>query len=571
MASSRDDSSDDSGEKKEAPAASSSARIAAELQVSVVDLQKIINLDYVKSQHYDPVSEADKTGSRVYTIKNHHNEDVRFFVFGCQGDKKTGQAKVAEHLKKIIAEHPELKPDFIVLLGDNFYPNGVDSPDDERFEEQFYKMYDIPCFVVPGNHDYGYTNEEKINYSSKTVAGKARGRHQDVHSYSKHPGDPEIPMTMGEFWRQEELDLASLPKWCKPAPYYSVIIGNLQLFFMDSNHLADDYLSIIENVTPVDPQKNQAAWLAREFEACKKAGRTPVLFQHHPLVDLSKRARYGDGDAHLYFKHDPERWKRLAKLFGLDVNDYKHDALLTKVYTAMGIKWATSFAAHVHAMYNYVTPDASGFVIGSGGGKLQDRMYFRDNENIGFFLQELGFMAFSCNKKSPAIMNLRAFTLAGHELTLTTARARPFTDFPDTDTADLYNLVLQACNEYAATLAELLAEADRKNKPNIEFYPYRMAKLRNYGHEPTLYDVDGMHHIVAYFCQPELGDFQLVLTRLDELMHQLTQRTEDSLYEKINRTIKQSRFGKTVQEMLDVNIAEPVSTSKPLGFYSTNS
>lgn len=574
MSSSREDSSDGDGEKgANKPNASSSAQISSTLQLSVTDLQNIIHPDYVSGETADPLKAAERTGPRTYTIKNHNNENVRFLVFGCQGDKKIGQTKVAEHIKKLITEQPELKPDFIVLLGDNFYPNGVDSPEDRRFIEQFDELYDVRCFIVAGNHDFGYTNEEKINYSSTTPAGKARGMHQVVHSYIIHEGDPKLTMSKAEFWRQPELDLELLPRWNMPWLYYSVIIGNLQLFFIDSNHIADDYLSMYEKDN-VDPEKNQAAWLAREFKACKEAGRTPLLFQHHPLVDISKRARYGDGDAHLYFKPTTERWKRLAKLFSLSEYDYKYDALLTKIYNALGIKFAANFAAHVHAVYNYVSSDICQFVVGSGGGKLQDRMCFHSHENIGFFLKELGFMAFSCNKKSPGVMNLKVFTLSGHELALSNARARPFTDFQDTDTADLYKLVLYACSQHASELATLLTQADEKSKPNIEFYPYRVAKMRNYAHEPTLSDVEGMHDIIAYFCQPELGgDFQMVLTRLDELMQKLTQRKDGSLYNKINQLLKyasidpkgniiinsekQARFGKTVQELMDVNIAQP--------------
>lgn len=551
----------DFGGSSQAPSLGSTARVEERFQQSVASLHQILNPDYDPTEDADPLRAAERTGPRVYTLKNHLNENVRFFVFGCQGDEHVGQAQVADYIRKIISEHPELKPDFIVLLGDNFYPSGVDSPRDPRFKKQCYEMYGIPCFVVPGNHDFGYTKKEKINYSSSTAAGKARGMHQVAHSYIVHEEDPTLPLSKAEFWRQSELDLALLPRWNMPGLFYSLIVGNLQLFFMDSNHFADDYLSMIESDAPLAPEKNQVVWLIREFQACKEAGRTAVIFQHHPLVDLSKRARYGDGDAHLYL--DSNRWKRLAKQFGLGENDYQYDALLSKILLALDIKFAACFGAHVHGMYNVfreqtaTSPRLCQFVIGSGGGELQDRKCFKDNETVGFFLKELGFMAFSCNKMRPENMNLTAFSVAGHELKLTNSRALPITLFKDQDRDDiseLYQLVLGACRAHAKELASLLATADAANKPNIDWYPYTIAKVRNFTNEPTLHDVNGLHNIIAYFCQPELSTLNTVLYCLQQLMGELTQKTENSLFGKINKALKESpRFGKTIQELLDVN------------------
>ena len=540
---------------KEKSTTSSYAQLNAALQASVNN----------STDTSDPLKAAEQTGPRVYTLKNHNNKDVRFFVFGCHGDKHiTTQKQVADFIKDIIQKHPELKPDFIILLGDNFYPNGVDAPDDKRFQTQFYDMYGIPCFIIPGNHDWGFAKEETINYSSYTSAGKARVMNQVAHSYKIHEGDPKLTTSIADFYRQPTLDLQQLPRWNMPWLYYSLIIGNLQLFFRDSNTFADDYLSMIDSVTPIDPKLNQAAWFIQEFKNCQTAGRTPIVFQHHPLVNLGSRRRYGEGDAKLYFK-DVERWKKLAVLFGLDIYDYQYDMLVQKIDEKLNIKWAANFGAHVHAMYNYISPDIRQFIVGTGGGKLQDRAWFDKHENTGFFLKELGFMAFSCNKISPQIMNLNAFTVSNRQLSLTNASSRPVTLIQDKDTADLYKLVLEACNQHTKTLADLVAKADEANKPNIQSYPYIVAKSWNYKNEPSLYDVDGMHNIMAYLCQPRLEDFQLTLNRLDELMDKLKQKTNDtsSLFGRINQALKQSRFGKTVAELLDVNVAEATSSTAP--------
>lgn len=560
MESSREDSSDSDVEKRKS--ASSSAYIADAFNISLIDLQKNLHPDYL-DEKTDPLKAAEQTGPRVYTLKNHNHENVRFFVFGCQGDKKRGQAEVATYIKKLMAERPDLKPDFIVLLGDNFYPNGVDSPEDQRFIEQFYKLYGIPCFVVPGNHDFGFTNEEKVNYGAATAAGKARGMHQVTHSYELHAYDPLITMSKPKFWRQSELDLALLPRWCMPWLFYSVIVGNLQLFFMDSNHIADDYLNYTEDI--VANPRNQVAWLVKEFKACKNAGRTPLLFQHHPFVNLSDRERYGNGDAHLYFKDDINRWKRLAEKFDLDVNSYQYDVLLSKIYASLGIKFAANFSAHVHAMYNVVTPEICQFVVGTGGGKLQERACFKNDENTGFFLQELGLMAFSCNKKSPKIMNLTALTVSGREIALTNARARPFTDIKDSDTAELYKIILQACHEQAVEYAAEIELADKARKTSLKAFIFsKLTKVSHLFDDVALTDASEMHNIIAHFCKPTLVDFQTEIQILKEFMEKLSLKTENSFYGKINKAMKQSRFKKTVQELTDVNVASKNTISPVL-------
>jgi len=48
--------------------------------------------------------------------------------------------------------------DFVVLLGDNFYPNGVGSVSDPQWQsayEQVYGGWHLPVYAVLGNHDYG--------------------------------------------------------------------------------------------------------------------------------------------------------------------------------------------------------------------------------------------------------------------------------------------------------------------------------------------------------------------------------------------------------------------------------
>jgi len=79
---------------------------------------------------------------------------------GCEGCCEW-QKQVAAKMKAYVADRKQQKPHsrllFIILVGDNFYWNGVS---DNRFELTWKDIYgelatDIPWFVVMGNHDFG--------------------------------------------------------------------------------------------------------------------------------------------------------------------------------------------------------------------------------------------------------------------------------------------------------------------------------------------------------------------------------------------------------------------------------
>lgn len=56
---------------------------------------------------------------------------------------------------------------FVLSLGDNFYPNGVESVDDYRFTSTFTDVYlkndlkNTPWFIIAGNHDH---RQRKVDY-----------------------------------------------------------------------------------------------------------------------------------------------------------------------------------------------------------------------------------------------------------------------------------------------------------------------------------------------------------------------------------------------------------------------
>lgn len=80
---------------------------------------------------------------------------VRFVALGDGGEGNTGQLDVAA---AVAAKCLAAGCDFVVLLGDNIYPSGAGSVEDERWQTHFevpYQNINLPFWAVLGNHDYG--------------------------------------------------------------------------------------------------------------------------------------------------------------------------------------------------------------------------------------------------------------------------------------------------------------------------------------------------------------------------------------------------------------------------------
>ncbi|MEZ4257789.1 MAG: metallophosphoesterase [Polyangiaceae bacterium] len=80
---------------------------------------------------------------------------IHFAAIGDTGSGSNDQRRVAAALADVCEGYG---CDFVLLLGDNFYENGVASASDPLFESRFERMYarvDAPFYVVLGNHDYG--------------------------------------------------------------------------------------------------------------------------------------------------------------------------------------------------------------------------------------------------------------------------------------------------------------------------------------------------------------------------------------------------------------------------------
>ncbi|MBF0455743.1 MAG: metallophosphoesterase [Magnetococcales bacterium] len=99
-----------------------------------------------------------------------------FYALGDQGSGSTAQRQVAATMEEEAQRAGDL--DFILLLGDNFYPNGVLSIDDPQWKSKFETIYTgptlstLPFIAVLGNHDHRGNQDAQVLYSQRALGSK---------------------------------------------------------------------------------------------------------------------------------------------------------------------------------------------------------------------------------------------------------------------------------------------------------------------------------------------------------------------------------------------------------------
>lgn len=100
-----------------------------------------------------------------------------FYALGDQGSADRRQYSVALQLELDCQLYNP--PLFALLLGDNFYWDGVQSIDDKKFHDAFEGVYNTPClrqlpfYAILGNHDHAGNVQSQIDYS---ILNKGSGR-----------------------------------------------------------------------------------------------------------------------------------------------------------------------------------------------------------------------------------------------------------------------------------------------------------------------------------------------------------------------------------------------------------
>lgn len=165
----------------------------------------------------------------LFTLKP-ADKPVRVLTLGDFGQGTTAQKQVAAAMLQAQQQTPF---DFALTLGDNFYPTGMHSPEDPRWQTWWSQLYDplgLKFYVTMGNHDWGHVD---------SPAAEMLYAHQS-------------------------------PSWRLPAPYYTYTAGPVQFFALDTN----------------DVSEAQLGWLKDEL--AKSRARWRVVYGHHPIYSAGQ-------------------------------------------------------------------------------------------------------------------------------------------------------------------------------------------------------------------------------------------------------------------------------------------
>lgn len=108
------------------------------------------------------------TGIEPRSIKR--DGQFSLLVVGDTGKDTSRRTDVVEAMARHAAWS---KPDAVMLLGDNFYEDGVESVDDPRFDSDFESLFDVESFDLPfyaclGNHDVHGDADAQVQYTDRS-------------------------------------------------------------------------------------------------------------------------------------------------------------------------------------------------------------------------------------------------------------------------------------------------------------------------------------------------------------------------------------------------------------------
>jgi tartrate-resistant acid phosphatase type 5 len=219
----------------------------------------------VPTSFAQPINEEVLSGYRGEFNKNLQvvNNAVNFIAVGDWGrNGEYYQRDVAQQMTKVAATSGT---DFIVAVGDNFYPSGVQSTTDPNWlfsYENIYTGYFLHCnwYVALGNHDYKGNIQAQIDYTKISR------------------------------------------RWQMPAPYYSKKIklndkDELLLVVMDTNPFITSYYSKNDELTDNIVKQDTAAqrqWLEKTLGDTSRTIKWKIVVGHHPLYSGGKRKKSPD-------------------------------------------------------------------------------------------------------------------------------------------------------------------------------------------------------------------------------------------------------------------------------------
>ncbi len=237
----------------------------------------------------------------------------RFIVIGDMGMGLSGQRHVADRMAQR-AEADGL--DFLLTVGDNFYPDGVASASDPQWKTKFEDVYrhaelQVPVYATLGNHDHRANPFAQVDYAQRN------------------------------------------PNWKMTGLYYTftrVLTDgtDVQFFAIDTDPIVSERAGIAI----------QLHWLKRAL--AKSTARWKIAFGHHPLYGHNPRRGYNEAMiAHV---------GPLLTQYGVDAYFAGHDHTLEMIKPVGGVHHITSGAAGGPEIAYDVNWTDEGYYAATGGG-----------------------------------------------------------------------------------------------------------------------------------------------------------------------------------------------------------
>lgn len=245
------------------------------------------------------------------------------------------QKEVAEQMGKTASE---IKSQFVIATGDNFYPSGVISEQDPSFRYSFEDIYTAfslqwDWYPVLGNHDYKSNPDAEVAYSKISR------------------------------------------RWKMPARYYSRIIpipgdtaSKILILFIDTSPLIPEFYSNAEYGPAVKTQDStkQKEWIESELSNQAANIKWKIVVGHHPMFTGGSRTD----------SYDTKAMRRILKPM---FDKYGVDVYLT---------------GHEHSLQHLVSGRTQHFISGAASEKTAVHLIPESK----MAASEYGFMVFSVSK-----------------------------------------------------------------------------------------------------------------------------------------------------------------------------
>ncbi len=272
---------------------------------------------------------------------------MRFVAIGDVGKGNTGQNTVGAALGTVCAQRG---CDFVVMLGDNFYPSGVTSVTDPLWQTAFVQPYatvNAPFYPVLGNHDYG----------------------GDGAGYEASRADVQVAYSQTN------------PKWRLPAVHYRFTQGHAEFFGLDTNRSFWGSSGSGDTQTRADIN----AWITASNATWK------IALGHHPYKSNGPHGNAGDYD------------RRCTTVLGQEVcagppGFIDGRNIKNFMETIVCGRADVYLSGHDHSM-QWLTPTCNGtHLMVSGGGASSTTLDMKNP--VHFQTTDLGFMYIELNGRT---------------------------------------------------------------------------------------------------------------------------------------------------------------------------